>query len=664
MSLVSVSNIVGAASKRCWSQVHDFTPAKSKISTHGILLMAIKVEALGGGEVDLASFGKEIIQRFHEHYYGTEVANVSLFSRLESAVSKVTSEFEEVAAEIAAGIVLPTNLAGKEAVLYLAVLGKAQVVLWRGERLYKILDKALSEKDDFRVKTASGFVQTKDVLVLGTGEFFKLVSSEKISSAMVADDSVEIASILAPQVHGSDESAGVAALVVKVAKEQEGLVPEDSSLQEPERKARELIRTRGIYGKVNDLLSKLRNLVGFGRRKANDKKELEFKKERDTPEIKVVGEAALKKRRLMLSVALVLLFMLASSVFFGWRRRVEQEKEQRFSEVWDLVEHKFSEAVSLVELNPIRARALLFESRTALKEAISESESLLSDEQLNRLRERLDEIESKYEEVSGQHSIQEADVFLDLSLVRDSTVGEYLGLHGDTLVVLDRSDGVLLRVDLVSKSSESVGGGHLLSGAKLAGVYSGRGFVVSDSGVVEVSLSGKTSAVVIGSDPEWGEIVDIDVFGGNLYLLDRGTHEIFRYQGVEGGFGTRQRWLGEGILPDLSGALSMAIDGEIWVLKSTEILRFSRGSPVGFRIVGLETALSDPIALYTDEDSERLYVLDRGNKRVVVLDKNGEYTEQYQWEGIESVSSMVVSESQGKIILLSGSLVYEIGLEG
>jgi hypothetical protein len=238
-----------------------------------------------------------------------------------------------------------------------------------------------------------------------------------------------------------------------------------------------------------------------------------------------------------------------------------------------------------------------------------------------------------------------------------------ISLHNDELVVLDSSSEVLLHVDVIKKAASTVGGGTFLKGAKLAAVYSGRGFVFSNSGVVEISLANKTSSIVVEPDSEWGEIVDIDAFAGNLYLLGSSQGEIFRYQGAEGGFGERSRWLGEGVFPDLSKATSMSVDGDIWVLTDSEVLRFRRGSQEPFIISGLERSLKEPVSLYTDADSELIYILDRGNQRVVVLDKNGEYRAQYIWEGIETVTDMVVSEKEGKILLLSGSIIYEIELE-
>jgi len=369
-----------------------------------------------------------------------------------------------------------------------------------------------------------------------------------------------------------------------------------------------------------------------------------------------------KKKRLMYSVAMALLILLAVSVAFGWKRRVEQEQEKRFLAVWEVVEHQCQEAEGLAELNPLRARVLLLDAKSAIEEGLTQGEDSFSKKQFAQLKEKLEEITTTLSQVSGEYKIEEAKVFLDLDLARPDTQGDDLALHGNSLVVLDQDSQVLLKVELDKKEAETVGGGALLGGASKAGVYSGRGFVLAEAGIVEVAFAGKTSALAVERDPEWGKIVDLQVFAGNLYLLDQLKGEIFRYRGTEGGFSRRERWLGEGVFPDFSQARAMVIDGDIWVLDSQRILRFRRGAVEPFVVAGLDKPMDNPRAIDTSEESDKLYILDQGNRRVLVVYKNGEYAEQYLWQGIDKVSDMVVSEKQGKIFLLDGSVVYEIEL--
>ena len=56
-------------------------------------------------------------------------------------------------------------------------------------------------------------------------------------------------------------------------------------------------------------------------------------------------------------------------------------------------------------------------------------------------------------------------------------------------------------------------------------------------------------------------------------------------------------------------------------------------------------------------------LLDKGNDRVVVVNKSGEYYSQYRWPGIGGVTHLVASEEEKKILLLAGNKIYEIEIK-
>jgi len=150
-------------------------------------------------------------------------------------------------------------------------------------------------------------------------------------------------------------------------------------------------------------------------------------------------------------------------------------------------------------------------------------------------------------------------------------------------------------------------------------------------------------------------------FSSNLYLLDNGG-EIWKYPFLETEFSSKQRWLKE--QTSLSSALSMAVDGSLWVLLNDgSILRFTQGDSNFFRITGLEKGFSNPSIIYTDFNSENLYILDKGNSRVVAIDKSGEYKAEYHWSEMSSVNDLLVLEEQGKIFLLVGSKIFTIEIK-
>ena len=129
------------------------------------------------------------------------------------------------------------------------------------------------------------------------------------------------------------------------------------------------------------------------------------------------------------------------------------------------------------------------------------------------------------------------------------------------------------------------------------------------------------------------------------------------------GVGDKQRWLGKGVEPDLSEAVDVTVDGDIWVgLKDGTVRRFRRGANENFKMTGLAEPIGELTAIYTDENSNQVYVLDRLRTRVVVFDKEGTYKKQYGWSGISGVTDMAVSEKDGQIFLLSGASIYAMPL--
>jgi ABC-type uncharacterized transport system permease subunit len=106
------------------------------------------------------------------------------------------------------------------------------------------------------------------------------------------------------------------------------------------------------------------------------------------------------------------------------------------------------------------------------------------------------------------------------------------------------------------------------------------------------------------------------------------------------------------------------MDGAIYVLyPNSKILKFSQGSPQNFSLTGVVPQIGKIDTLYADPDNQYIYLLDRAGKRVVVVDKKGNYKAQYTSDQIASATSLVVSEAQKEILLLTGDKLLSIGLK-
>lgn len=160
-------------------------------------------------------------------------------------------------------------------------------------------------------------------------------------------------------------------------------------------------------------------------------------------------------------------------------------------------------------------------------------------------------------------------------------------------------------------------------------------------------------------DNNWNEIAFIQSFASNIYLLDKGKGEILKSAGTENGFSDAKKWTTADVL-DLSESRSFALDGYAWVLNPNhDILKFSYGNQVKFQLEGYPFDLPDYDLLYTNENIEDIYLLDRENETVSVFSKDGVYKHNLIVNTASEAKDIVVT-NDGRIFILTGEKLYEI----
>jgi len=345
----------------------------------------------------------------------------------------------------------------------------------------------------------------------------------------------------------------------------------------------------------------------------------------------------------------VLLFMLVILGGWGvWQQR-ERVFDDTFGVMMDQASYKMEESIQLADLNPLRSQALLNEADQLVKTLEAQG---LGNEYLSPLRRQLDEARA----ASLKQYYPDPVVWQSLDLIREGMVATDVDLDAGYMWILDAPGSRLVRLDTVSKSAEVVSGDTALVNGLSIGTAEGVSWIVGPSQMWRFADSELKSVSGAGA---WGQVIDGGGFGVNGYALT--TQGVFRARQPEVGSWKVEQWLSQSSLDAWSTPSSMTIDGSIWVSETSQIVKYDSGRGTVVSLTGLDESLNSISDIYTHEDLQRLYVLDKSTNRVVLFDKeSGAYVAEYVWDGLSSVNQILASETTGMMWWVSNSVIFGV----
>jgi len=147
--------------------------------------------------------------------------------------------------------------------------------------------------------------------------------------------------------------------------------------------------------------------------------------------------------------------------------------------------------------------------------------------------------------------------------------------------------------------------------------------------------------------------IDTAFYSNYVYLLT--NNQIYKYQRTLSGIGNKKAWLKQ--KTDFDNPLSLAIDGDIYVLDDNQIRKFYRGEEQEFTI---PLALNQPIKIFASEYNEYLYILEKN--KIIILNKSSELIAQYISEQFTNLQNIWVAKKDKKIYVLNNEQILEINI--
>jgi hypothetical protein len=345
-------------------------------------------------------------------------------------------------------------------------------------------------------------------------------------------------------------------------------------------------------------------------------------------------------------------------------------RSQRFETLLTTAQRDLNAAQSEVDLS--KRRELLSQAQTSAAEA-------------QRLKPQDQRAQRQANDASGAISIMNAVYELpDVPSIADlsnaglspSTAVELAA--GDRLYVLDVSAGKVYAVSDASTTGPEV---MYENGSQIDGIRAGKAQHLAwqpparpgDAGALLIldadrhlfGLSrGDLRSIPLRGVEQWRTATAMAFNGGSLYILDADGGLVWRYAPSSDGFDTdpapaiaRQ---------DIRDTTQISVVGGIFLTSQTgqdaRIRRFLDGQETPFKLAGIDRTPVAPGPPLFDPASGLLYIADRGNSRVVVLQGDGRFQRQLVHAKLAGLRGLAVDSPHNRLVGVIGQALVAIPL--
>ena len=237
---------------------------------------------------------------------------------------------------------------------------------------------------------------------------------------------------------------------------------------------------------------------------------------------------------------------------------------------------------------------------------------------------------------------------------------------GGSLWLLDAERGRVFALDPrqrerpreAYRAGETYGG--VTGGVPLALTWDAAGgrLLLLDAGRALFALprDGEPRPVPLRNAAEIGAVTALASYSGNLYLLDPAAGEVWRYLPAAEGYDSERGALLGGV--EIEGAQALAVDGDLFVLQPSRLRHFRLGQELPSLLRGVDAAPETVAGLAQDAARDRLYVADRGGRRILVSSRAGEFIAQYRHAQFFDLRGLALSESGAELYVLTGDGIF------
>lgn len=370
------------------------------------------------------------------------------------------------------------------------------------------------------------------------------------------------------------------------------------------------------------------------------------------PKLKGIFKIRATKTNIAIGI-LVGSIVIGGLIFIIGQKKDDESARQVFDATAARIEEKLVTAeAGLIYNNTAQARTNLNDASAALAALVTDSDA--QDKRKSELQAKIETIRKK---MLGVTSVNPT---LAGKLTDSTNLTQAVILHSGSLVIASNLSLYEINSETKTLTSKNNVNGSIAQAQSIAREGDNTALILDVAGRLDRldSTANVINPVKSGLDSLVGP-QDIAAYNSSVYVLLPGTEQIVKLRATADGFDNGSPWI-TARTDSLKNAKSIAIDGSVWVLLNDSIIKFLAGKQETWEHDQFDPALSSPTDLWTDVNSQWLYILDPKENRIIVVTKeNGRIVAQYESELIKSTVSFTVDEPNRLITIYTTNEAYE-----
>ncbi len=351
-------------------------------------------------------------------------------------------------------------------------------------------------------------------------------------------------------------------------------------------------------------------------------------------------------------------FVVLNLFFFGGITLLRQQRQkitQNITSKIEQIKQNNNNIEQLMLSQPLQAREIT-QQKLVLLEALKQEKN--NSQSLKLIDLEIDQVKKLIEKISGENSLDKLSIAYNLN----NFLGSKVVIKDGEVFVLENSGQEILHLKK-DQTTEKIN----LNNEKI------RDFTVTEGKLFAISngiwlLDLKTSNNQFTQIKEEGESDRqaelLSSFGPYLYLLNKEKRNIYRYYYNQDKLSEPIGWLIDKTGISFENISDLMVDGDLWLgFKNGLLLKFSKGKTVDLAVQGLKQTIENPILLSSSEKAKVIAVLEKQNKRLLILTKDGQLLSEIKSNELAGTSDIALAEDGSKVYILSGSVIYDVKID-